>query len=34
VPNKETTNMLRDRLWLALRETPPSEAVSIGEEYH
>jgi hypothetical protein len=33
VPNKETTNMLRDRLWLALRETPPSEAVSIGEEY-
>lgn len=33
VPNKETTNMLRDRLWLALRETPPSEAVSIGEEF-
>lgn len=31
VPNKETTNMLRDRFWLALRETPPSEAVSIGE---
>lgn len=31
VPNTETTVMLRDRLWTALRETPTSEAVSIGE---
>ena len=31
IPNKETTVMLRDRLWTALRETPTSEAVSIGQ---
>jgi hypothetical protein len=31
IPNTETTVMLRDRLWTALRETPTSEAVSIGQ---
>ena len=31
VPSSETTDMLRDRFWFVLRETPNSEAVSLGK---
>ena len=31
VPSSDTTDMLRDRLWFVLRETPNSEAVSLGK---